>query len=207
MTTMDSVSDSLLQGSSKSRPTVAHQLNRDQILEATRRCLHDEGGDATTIRRIASLLGCAVGSIYRYFGDKDELLYAATQMTLKPALGRLDGGATFEQSVTFYVELARENRRAYQLMFLLASQRDPVAVPPIIWRIIDGWSRQMGDPMRARRAWALLHGLVMLGQSTDEILAALRYLDPPWPKSKDQSAPAESPRPIAATRSDDVCLL
>ena len=49
-------------------------LSRDQILDATGRCLASRGYDATTIRTIAGVLDCAVGSIYRYFRDKRELL-------------------------------------------------------------------------------------------------------------------------------------
>ena len=61
---------------SLSAQTTAGQLGRRRILDATQRCLCQEGYDATTIRRIASQLGCAIGSIYRYFADKHELPFA-----------------------------------------------------------------------------------------------------------------------------------
>ncbi len=162
------------------------QLSRDLILDATWCCLRDTGYDGTTIRRIASVLGCSVGSIYRYFKDKHELLLAVTQRLLVPARDLAEAASAFERSVRAYHEQAIAHTEAYRLMFWLTAARgkpqdngNPSTdgpLPPIVSQIIGFWSSEIGDAVLAHQCWALLHGAIMLGQPADSVLDILKRL-------------------------------
>lgn len=170
-------------GISESTPTpsVATQLGREQILDATLRCLREDGYDATTIRRIAGHLDCAIGSIYRYFTDKHELLLEVTQRLVRPVADMLDAGGTFDLSVDLYTQLAARDCGSYRLMFWLACngktaadrQVDAPPLPAVIHRIIDGWTRLLNDRRLALRCWSMLHGSIVAGLDVREVRDAL----------------------------------
>jgi AcrR family transcriptional regulator len=148
------------------------QLSRTQILEATFFCLREEGYEATTIRRIAKRLDCAIGSIYRYFRDKRDLLSAVTQELLQPVVVGLENGSPIDRSIGMYCRLATGDAEAYRLMFWLAckSQFD-TALPEVVQAVIEHWGKQLGDEDRAATLWAMLHGLIILNRPEDRILA------------------------------------
>ena len=52
---------------------------RQRILEAARKRFRYYGFKKTTMQEIARDAGVAVGTLYRYFKDKDELLVAGTE--------------------------------------------------------------------------------------------------------------------------------
>ena len=162
-------------------------LDHARILEATAACLAENGYDDTTIREISRRLGCAVGSIYRYFSDKRELLSAVAQQRFEPVAEAAESGCPVADCQRMYLNAARAQPEQYRLMFWLSivgpsrtatkkqqKQRDrgqhapdlaPAAVvPPVIQRILRGWSAQLGGPLKAQAAWIHLHGLVMLDQ-------------------------------------------
>ncbi|MEU7630077.1 helix-turn-helix domain-containing protein [Nocardia sp. NPDC049220] len=47
---------------------------RDRILESATQLFADRGVDDTSTNRIAAHAGMSIGSLYRYFADKDEIL-------------------------------------------------------------------------------------------------------------------------------------
>src|SRR5690606_26188179 len=112
--------------------TGAPQLSREQIMQATMASLTEEGYDATTIRKIAGRLDCAVGSIYRYYKDKQELLSLVTQQVLAPVVIALDAGESFHHSVAHYHRIVTQHPETYRLMFWLACHdpQSPVATGP-----------------------------------------------------------------------------
>lgn len=143
----------------------AVNLSRAQILHATAICLAEAGYDGTTIRRIARELGCAVGSIYRYFDDKRSLLDAVTQARFEPVAQVAE--VSTERSAALYAHAAADEPQQYRLMFWLASAGDHQevpGVPDVVKRIIDAWEVQMGDRRKAERFWSQLHGRIMLGE-------------------------------------------
>lgn len=163
------------------------QLSREQILRVTAESLLRQGYDKTTIRQIASMLQCAVGSIYRYFPDKRALLAAVTQQILEPVaeLVTADGerpaeADVLDQSVALYVQRATAAPEVYRLMFWLASvgQTDAASqsLPDVINRIIEGWAGLIGSRSRARRQWALVHGGLMLGLEEADVAAFAAHL-------------------------------
>ena len=162
------------QGSGRGR--AGNPLDQGQILDATEAVLHEHGYDGTTIRRIASHLGCAVGSIYRYFTDKRALLDAVCQRRFDGIASHAELGSPLPQTCSMYVRVAHEQPELYRLMFWLASvgKRNPQqALPGVIRRVLAGWHQQLGDEQRARRLWMRLHGCVMLGCSPEQALEEL----------------------------------
>jgi AcrR family transcriptional regulator len=178
-------------------------LSRQQILQATCVCLREHGYDATTIRRIAGAIGCAIGSIYRYYRDKRELLYEVTQQVIEPVAKALEQGGDFATSVRQYTEIASREDEAYRLLFWLACHVDdqgpadaaaPAALPKVVRRVIDAWARLLGDAELARRHWAMMHGCLMAGLDVEQTLAAMRTLRSP------RREPGEPPQIVTVMR-------
>ena len=201
-------------------------LSRRQIIEATGKCLNERGYDGTTIRSIAGQLGCAVGSIYRHFKDKRDLLNHVTQRQLEPVVQLIEGGATLEISMTEYHRCARRGIQEYQLMFWLAAvehqpakklgDEQPVISPPplpaIIERIIAGWTKRLGDPVATKQAWAMLHGSIILGRNAQHSLVAVRAIFDDSArvvsnKKSDHSVEINTTPNKELGAADDVCLL
>jgi len=151
-------------------------LDRAQILDATARVLREKGYDGTTIRTIAKQLDCAVGSIYRYFKDKRQLLDAVCQRRFDAVAEHAELRSPVTKTVLMYARVAAEQPEQYRLMFWLASigkQQQSEALPTIVRRILAGWTESLGDQALARRTWATLHGAVNLGLAPDQILTLL----------------------------------
>ncbi|WP_428390076.1 TetR/AcrR family transcriptional regulator [Mucisphaera sp.] len=155
-------------------------LSRDQILDATQICLNDLGYDGTTIRKIASQLGCAVGSIYRYFKDKRDLLAEVTQRRFVPVLQLIEDGAPLEKSLEAYARVAAEEPEQYRLMFWLASLSDNKAarvLPAMVEKLLAGWTQQAGVAAeKADEAWCAMHGGLMIGQDVQILVARSIHL-------------------------------
>jgi AcrR family transcriptional regulator len=156
-------------------------LDRRQILAATAACLKEDGYDGTTIRRIAGKLGCAVGSIYRYFTDKRQMLAALTEQPFEELAQHAEAGLPVRRSVESYYAAAKADATSYQLMFWLATVGEPVgagasrrvALPVAVLRLLDQWARQLGDLAAAQRLWAGLHGGILMGQSLAAVMDGL----------------------------------
>jgi len=205
-------------------PAQSHavSLSRQAILDATAQAMAEVGYDGTTIRKIASLLNCAVGSIYRYFTDKRQLLLAVAEQRLDGVVAVIEAGGSFEQSVHAYVDAVLEEPETYRMMFWLsclgrAGQQQPL-LPAAVTHVIENWGRRLGDAQLARQAWTALHGSIMLDESRPQMLAAVhRVLNgssmrsiapPPTPQPK-PTVMLQAPIRLAAPvpQNEDVCLL
>ena len=201
------------------------QLSRDQILRATSGCLHELGYDATTIRQIAGRLDCAVGSIYRYFKDKRELLSAVTQQTLEPVAAMVESGQSIDATAQLYHRIAGHAPETYRLMFWLACEPGAATrLPPVVARIVDGWASQLGT-VRALAFWSVLHGCVLMGRPFEDAQTLLSAQDsaagakPSQTEAKQSeprivvtmtTPPAPAPESAASrseSRAEDVVLL
>jgi AcrR family transcriptional regulator len=174
------------------------QLSRNHILHATAVCLRRDGYDADTIRRIAGELSCSVGSIYRYFQDKRELLFTVAQLALEPVAQLAESGGDLAASIRGYHAAAAGDPSLYRLMFWLAAMDGrraeladangegspaptpapvPVSIaplPPVVERIIAAWTLPLRDAGAAKRCWIILHGGLMLGLDAGACLAMVR---------------------------------
>lgn len=151
-------------------------LDKTQILDATARVLREKGYDGTTIRTIAKQLDCAVGSIYRYFKDKRQLLDAVCQRRFDAVAEHAELRSPIRRTVQMYARVAAEQPEQYRLMFWLVSigkQQQSEALPNVVRRILAGWTESLRDQAKARRTWATLHGAIMLGLAPDQIVTLL----------------------------------
>jgi AcrR family transcriptional regulator len=181
-------------------------LSRRHILEATEACFVETGYDGTTIRAIAARLGCAVGSIYRYFTDKRELLLAVGAVAMQPVIDGLEAGDSLEASQRRYTQQAQRHGELYRLMFWLAwTPGSPAALPQPIQTIIDGWEDRLGSAAAARLGWAEIHGLLMLGEAAPR-RAVVAPVDVA-PVTQYAEASAESPALEFAGDPEDMTLL
>ncbi|MFA7235295.1 MAG: helix-turn-helix domain-containing protein [Phycisphaeraceae bacterium] len=145
-------------------------LSRPHVLEAAAACFEELGYDGLTIRAIASRLGCSVGSIYRYFTDKRELLLACASQVLEPVADALERDhITFAASVSLYVQQARAMGEQYRLMFWLCDTPATPGMLPVFRRILDAWAELLGDETAARDRWAQLHGMLVIGEDATRI--------------------------------------
>ena len=185
------IAEALSSGSRSSGP----MLTRDQILDAAVACLDEGGYDGLTIRNLATRLGCAVGTMYRYFDDKHELLVQCGNRLMQPVLEALDENpADFHQSVDRYINAAESDPELYQIMFWLPRRQGRAEVPVVIGTIIDRWAALLGDSIEARRRFAAIHGQLTLGER-------------PGIAIDDIAPSAPEPSPAQAPESDDITLL
>ena len=82
----------------------------------------------------------------------------------------------------------------YRLMFWLC---DEPQKHPVIRRILHAWTILLGDAAEARRRWARLHGLLVIGEDAEKIRQALGEQNPAT-----QSQPHRSPDPVARSPGD-----
>lgn len=99
---------------------------KDLILQTAMRLFLDEGYDKVSMRRIADEIEYSPGTIYLYFRDKDEIMYALHKIAFtkfhqalaamgtgdNPAQRLMDGGRG-------YVDFALANPELYELMFIM----------------------------------------------------------------------------------------
>jgi AcrR family transcriptional regulator len=159
------------------------QLDREQILDATATCLAQFGYDGTTIRRIVKQLGCANGSIYRYFKDKRSILSAVVQRRFEGVIEAAEAGNDVGLVADAYIGVALAEPEQYRLMFWLSSLGQPRAaesLPRTVRVLIEAWTKKMGDERSARAVWVQVHGAVLMGRRFGESVdhAALRPATP-----------------------------
>lgn len=107
---------------------------RDEILIAAKELFLREGYEATTIRRIADVVGVSAPALYLYFKDKDAIMLALCDQTFSslievmedmeqqplPPLDRLRAGGGA------YIRFALEHPREYWLTFMSGSTPESV---------------------------------------------------------------------------------
>ncbi len=138
-----------------------------EIVEAARVLLEEEGPDAVSMRRVAERLGIRAPSLYKHLPDK-----AALEATLISD-GFAEQAANFEDAVrgaddpllaiaTAYRDFARARPHLYRLMTERPLARDRL-VPGVEARAAAPLIEAVGgDPALARAAWAFAHGMAIL---------------------------------------------
>ena len=73
----------------KAEPVQERALRtRAALLAATEELVTDRGIEAVTTTSVAAAAGCSVGSLYRYFADREALLLAAYDATVRRIVAR-----------------------------------------------------------------------------------------------------------------------
>jgi AcrR family transcriptional regulator len=185
--------------SAGAKTTQAHRLReasrvrREQQKEGLRRVILDvagelfleQGYEGFSMRRVAERIGYSATTIYRYYEDKDDLLYAvvnegfsefARQLT-QAAEGARDPLKRLEALWHAYVRFGLENPVYYQMMFmqradLLFESRRERTQPMIesfdtlqraVRTAMDAGVMKRGDvETHSRVIWSLVHGVTAL---------------------------------------------
>ncbi len=158
---------------------------RQDILQAAREIIAEEGAGALSIRGIARRIGYSAHALYQYFDGKEaiaEALFVSGFAQLRAALEHVE--QTFADPVARLGEIARAyrlfaqtNPQEYSLMFsrpipefrptgaVLLVTAAPAFAPlqrAVEEAIADGAFRPMDARIAATTAWAIMHGLVSI---------------------------------------------
>ncbi|WP_437577787.1 TetR/AcrR family transcriptional regulator [Sorangium sp. So ce887] len=175
-----------LQASSLQRREQQKESLRGAILAAAGELFLEQGYEAFSMRQVAERIGYSATTIYRYYEDKDDLLFAivhegftefqralvaAAESTADP-IGRIEAlGAA-------YVRFGMQNPVHYRLMFMqrfdfVFDQRKERQQPMIgsfdvlrraVASAMDAGVVQRGDvELHSQVVWALVHGITSLG--------------------------------------------
>lgn len=90
--------------------------SKEQILQVCRQIAAKEGLQAVSMRSVAGRCGVALGTLYNYYADKDELLIATVESVWQDIfhpMGRCPAGASFPEYVTSLYDCARRGAAAY----------------------------------------------------------------------------------------------
>lgn len=158
---------------------------RRRILESAKKLFLDLGYEKTSVRGIAEDIEYSPATIYLYFKDKNELLFALHQEAF------IEFGKTFEKVAHIpdpferlitlgheYLTFAFSNPELYELMFLLTAPMEALEIRDDVWE--DGKGVYMGlEALIAEcqaaghfkgadvselsmMIWATVHGLVTI---------------------------------------------
>jgi len=152
------------------------------LIESARAVLNAEGYEGLTIRRVAERAEYGLGTVYSYFADKDDLLYALVRDDFHRLTERLravrethTGVAAVREMLLSYVRMGLEQPRSYEIMFMrrpkLASRNVEdehedhayTVFRRCIVACIEAGTLRRDDPdVLAQMLWASVHGLVSL---------------------------------------------
>lgn len=106
------------------------ERHRQEILEATLKLLEERGPHGLTMDEVARRSEFAVGSIYRHFGSKDELVVAVVRQHLGPYFAEVtrlaEAEGRFEDLLdgllAAYVSTVRDTRAVWRALMLLRNE-------------------------------------------------------------------------------------
>ena len=76
--------------------------SREEIMRVSRKIVSEKGLSALNMRALAKECGIALGTLYNYYSDKDELVVAAIESVWQDILENSppDSGVSFSQYIT-----------------------------------------------------------------------------------------------------------
>jgi AcrR family transcriptional regulator len=107
-------------------------MNRDQIVDAARRLVEQDGVDALSMRKLAAELGVAVTSIYWHVGGREQLLGSLVDDLITEMTEIAPAGLTAEARIASIARGIRNRVREHPFLVDLARQlgRGPAAYMP-----------------------------------------------------------------------------
>jgi AcrR family transcriptional regulator len=168
------------------RKVRAKEELRQTIIDAAMKIFVEEGYEKTSIRSIADAIEYSPGTIYLYFKDKDELLFAVHELAflgffenMAPLLLISDPRERLRQMGQIYIRFAYENPALYGLMFIDKAPMNCLEVTDGAW--VNGnqalnllratialcdEAKQFGEyqiEIFTMTVWSTVHGLASLG--------------------------------------------
>lgn len=156
-----------------------------RILESAKKLFLDLGYEKTSIRGIAEDIEYSPATIYLYFKDKNELLFALHQeafiefaKTFEKVAFIVDPFERLEKLGEEYLRFAFANPELYELMFLLTAPMESLEIKDKVWE--DGQNvymalealiaecqaaghfKEANIPQLSMMIWATVHGLVTI---------------------------------------------
>ncbi len=161
------------------------QEMKAKILDAARELFLTVGFEKTSIRSIAELIEYSPSTIYLYFKDKDELLFAlhtvAFEGLMKHFLQVSEIPKPIDKLVKLgeeYLAFAFENPELYELMFLMLAPIDSLSCGEEVWHdgrlligVLEGIIKEcqkeghfagMNPEQVSMMMWSQVHGLATI---------------------------------------------
>ncbi|MCU0340912.1 MAG: TetR/AcrR family transcriptional regulator [Spirosomaceae bacterium] len=159
---------------------------RRKILDAARKLFLEQGFEKTSIRNIADAIEYSPATIYLYYKDKNELLFALHEEAFLKMMEELSKVVSvkdpFERLVEMghqYIKYAVENPELYDLMFIMTAPMETLACRDEIWEdgmksfcllqtvveqcITGGYFKKDLDvEIASLTIWSYMHGLVTI---------------------------------------------
>ncbi|MFJ2745586.1 TetR/AcrR family transcriptional regulator [Streptomyces sp. NPDC087440] len=99
------------------------QLTREDVLDAATRYVRQHGPDALTMRKLAAELGTAVTSIYWHVGNREQLLDALVERTVREMGALVPRGRTPVDRVVSVARSLRRELRARPHLIAMVHER------------------------------------------------------------------------------------
>lgn len=157
---------------------------REEVLDAARKLFVTEGYTSVSMRKIAERVGCAPGTIYLHFKDKDSILDAICEETFSKLSKRMsaitdDDGDPLERlrrGGRTYIQFALDHPYHYLLTFgtLRPERTKPQATAEAGYQCFDnlrscvrkcveaGVTSKTDIEELSQALWTNMHGVVML---------------------------------------------
>jgi len=137
-----------------------------EIVAAAREILEREGPDGLTMRRLGEAVGIRAPSLYKHFPDKAAVEIALIEDGFEEIADRFEtaltnGEDSLVELATAYRAFARAHPHLYRLMTAGPLPRERLR-PGVEARAAAPILQAVGDPDRARAAWAFAHGMMIL---------------------------------------------
>lgn len=175
------------------------RISREEVIEAGRRIVAEQGADRLTMRRLAAEVGSTPMALYHHVRDKEELLLLLLDEYAERTMRRPGPSATpREQTIAAAAAIHDALRDCPWAAGLLTA--DDLMSPTALWfveQIVDGLIRSGLTPEQAVRGYRAIW-YYTLGQVTITAAAANRRTRDPRPTRRAQIFtaldPAELPR-------------
>jgi AcrR family transcriptional regulator len=156
---------------------------RSELVEAAHKLVQEEGYEGLTIRKLAKRVGYAPMSVYSYFADKQDILYALAEDAFETLARRIeehpsdDPIEALQAVMTEYAAFGLGNPNEYRTVFMTEKTRPPEgktfaemeegnpAMKVLISRVeaCVAAGKLKGDPRAiATMLWAVGHGTISL---------------------------------------------
>ena len=156
---------------------------RSELVEAAHKLVQEEGYEGLTIRKLAKRVGYAPMSVYSYFADKQDILFALAEDAFETLARRIeehpsdDPVEALQAVMTEYAAFGLGNPNEYRTVFMTEKTRPPEgrsfqemheanpAMKVLITRVeaCVAAGKLQGDPRAiATMLWAVGHGTISL---------------------------------------------